>query len=177
MHSYIYSCIHTFIHAFIHSFKYSIMHFLYLFKCSYIHASIHWITFWPLTTMDPLSSRVFAFAYPIGIPLSSQQNSLTDNFMTFNNIWEWRNIFKKLTFHNRLVCTHKGHHLQMNLDNLFSSIKIMFDAKIELTKWHNFVVWKFSCFAKCERWLCPMFVKFPRVWPKFQFQFYDLPKT
>ena len=42
------------------------------------------------------------------------------------------NILQQLTFHNRLVRTHRGHHLQMNLWIIIFSIEIMFHAKHEI---------------------------------------------
>ena len=43
-----------------------------------------------------------------------------------------RNILYQPSFHNRLVRTHGGHHLQMNLLTIFFSIKIMFRASHEI---------------------------------------------
>ena len=61
-----------------------------------------------------------------------------------------RNILYQPTFHNRLVRTHGGHHLQMNLNHFFLQSKLCLMKNMKLTKCHKFVVYKISCFAKCE---------------------------
>ena len=57
----------------------SIPDIIHVFIPSIIYSSIHWLTFWPLGIIEPLSSSVLALEYPIVMPMSSQQNSLKQN--------------------------------------------------------------------------------------------------